>query len=156
MKNLKGGSVLNAFGVNHMRQGTQLALTSGTINRWTLSLNDMNQETEYQENKNLREIVYVRRQMFVFIITTLIFSIFGLVLWLTIKFTNIGIYYYLGLSAFTFSIYHLLPKLTSYISNFLLFYTIVVIFCYTIYTSEDSSHQRQHEDESRWLEAAVF
>jgi hypothetical protein len=44
-----------------MRQGTQLALTSGSINRLTLSLNDMNQETVYQENKNLREIVYVRR-----------------------------------------------------------------------------------------------
>jgi hypothetical protein len=52
---------VNSFGVNHMRLGTQLALTSGSINMWTLSLNDMNQETEYQENKNLREIVYVRR-----------------------------------------------------------------------------------------------
>lgn len=130
---------INPFGVNHMRQGTQLALTSGSINIWTLSLNDMNQETEYQENKNLREIVYVRRQMLVFVLTTLIFSLFGLVLFLSIEFTNIGIYYYLGLSGFTFIIYNLLPKLTEYISNFLLFYTIVVIFCYTIYTSEDSS-----------------
>jgi hypothetical protein len=77
--------------------------------------------------------------MFVFIVTTLIFSFFGLVLYLIIDFTNIGIYYYLGLSLFTLAIYHLLPQLTNYISNFLLFYTIVVIFCYTIYTSEDSS-----------------
>jgi hypothetical protein len=105
----------------------------------TLNLNDMNQETEYQENKNLREIVYVRRQMLVFIVTTLIFSFMGLILVLTIDFTNIGIYYYLGLSFFTLVIYNLLPKLTMYISNFLLFYTIVVIFCYTIYTSYDSS-----------------
>jgi hypothetical protein len=51
----------NKVGVNHMRQGTQLALTSGSINLFTLNLNDMNQETVYQENKNLREIVYVRR-----------------------------------------------------------------------------------------------
>jgi len=79
--------------------------------------------------------------MFVFVLTTLIFSVFGLVLYIIIDFTNIGIYYYLGLSFFTLSIYHLLPKLTNYISNFLLFYTIVVIFCYTIYTSEDSSLQ---------------
>lgn len=77
--------------------------------------------------------------MLVFIITTLFFSLFGLILSLTINFTNVGIYYYLGLSFLTFIIYHILPKLTQYISNFLLFYTIVVIFCYTIYTSEDSS-----------------
>lgn len=38
-----------------------MALNSGSINRWTLTLNDMNQETEYQENKNFREIIYVRR-----------------------------------------------------------------------------------------------
>ena len=36
-----------SFGVNHMRSGTQTALTSGSINVITLSLNDMNQETEY-------------------------------------------------------------------------------------------------------------
>lgn len=118
-----------------------MALTSGSINRWTLTLNDMNQETEYQENKNLREIVYVRRQMLVFILTTMMFSLFGLILWLTIEFTNIGIFYYLGLSFFTLIVYQVLPKLTQYISNALLFYTIVVIFCYTIYTSNDSSLQ---------------
>jgi len=79
--------------------------------------------------------------MMVFVITTLLFSFFGLVLYITIDFTNIGIYYYLGLSFFTIVIYYLLPQLTSYISNFLLFYTLVVIFCYTIYTSEANSLQ---------------
>lgn len=132
---------LNTFGVDHKSQGIQMALTSGSINRWTLTLNDMNQETEYQENKNLREIVYVRRQMLVFILTTILFSGFGLILWLTVEFTNIGIFYYLGLSFFTLIVYQVLPKLNQYISNALLFYTIVVIFCYTIYTSNDSSLQ---------------
>lgn len=124
-----------------MIEGTQMALNSGSINRWTLTLNDMNQETEYQENKNFREIIYVRRQMLVFILTTIIFSFFGLILTLSIEFTNIGIYYYLGLSVFTVVIYHVLPKITIYVSNILLFYTIIVIFCYTIYTSNDYSLQ---------------
>ena len=106
-----------------------MALNSGSINRWTLTLNDMNQETEYQENKNFREIIYVRRQMLVFILTTVVFSIFGLILTLSIDFTNIGIYYYLGLSLLTFLIYYVLPKFTVYVSNVLLFYTVVVIFC---------------------------
>jgi len=34
---------------------------SGAINRWTLQLNDLNKETEYQDNKNAREIIYVKR-----------------------------------------------------------------------------------------------
>lgn len=129
----------NNFGVNHMVEGTQMALNSGSINRWTLTLNDMNQETEYQENKNFREIIYVRRQMAVFIITTIVFSIFGFILSMSIEFTNVGIYYYMGLSIFTLVIYYVLPNVTFYVSNILLFYTIIVIFCYTIYTSNDMS-----------------
>lgn len=79
--------------------------------------------------------------MLVFILTTVVFSIFGLILTLSIDFTNIGIYYYLGLSLLTFLIYYVLPKFTVYVSNVLLFYTVVVIFCYTIYTSNDMSLQ---------------
>jgi hypothetical protein len=79
--------------------------------------------------------------MLVFILTTIIFSFFGLILTMTIDFNNIGIYYYLGLSIFTLVIYFVLPKITVYVSNILLFYTIIVIFCYTIYTSNDESLQ---------------
>lgn len=79
--------------------------------------------------------------MLVFILTTFLFSCFGLVLTLAIDFTNIGIYYYLGLAVYTCIIYQILPKLTQHVSNTLLFYTIVVIFCYTIYTSADQSLQ---------------
>jgi hypothetical protein len=80
-------------------------VASGTINKWNLQLNDLNKETEYQDNKNQREIIYVRRQLLVFIVTTLIFSLFGLTLFLLIDFTNVGIFYYLGLSAFSFVMY---------------------------------------------------
>ena len=73
--------------------------------------------------------------------TTLIFSIFGLTLYVVNEFTNIGIYYYLGLSAFSFLIYQLLPRIYTYLSRTLLFYTIIVIFCYTIYTSGSESLQ---------------
>jgi hypothetical protein len=79
--------------------------------------------------------------MVVFILTTFIFSIFGLVLTLSIDYTNVGIYYYLFLCMFTVTIYYTLPRLTQYISNTLLFYTVVVIFCYTIYTSNDAALQ---------------
>ena len=34
-----------------------------------------------------------------------------------------------------------MPRVTTYLSNILLFYTIVVIFCYTIYTAESESLQ---------------
>lgn len=34
---------------------------TGSIGRWTLELSDLNKETEYQDNKNTREIVYVQR-----------------------------------------------------------------------------------------------
>ena len=36
-------------------------VASGTINKWNLQLTDLNKETEYQDNKNQREIIYVRR-----------------------------------------------------------------------------------------------
>lgn len=71
----------------------------------------------------------------------MIFSLFGLTLYITIDFTNIGIYYYLGLSIFSFIMYLLLPRLYAYLSRTLLFYTIIVIFCYTIYTSGNESLQ---------------
>lgn len=125
---------------NDMRGSQQVAM-SGAINRWTLQLNDLNKETEYQDNKNGREIIYVKRQMMVFIFTTLIFGVFGLILSITIDYTNIGIYYYVALSLFSIIVYQILPRITTYLSNVLLFYTVIVIFCYTIYTSESESLQ---------------
>jgi len=104
-------------------------------------LNDLNKETEYQDNKNMREIIYVKRQMVVFIITTLLFGVFGLILSLTLNYTNIGIYYYSALSFFSVIVYYILPRITTYLSNVLLFYTVIIIFCYTIYTSESESLQ---------------
>lgn len=123
------------------RKGSQQVTMSGAINRWTLQLNDLNKETEYQDKKNNREIVYVKRQMTVFIATTVMYSIFGLVLSMTNNYTNIGIFYYVALSVFSIIIYHILPRVTNYLSNILLFYTVIVIFCYTIYTSESESLQ---------------
>ena len=122
-------------------RGAQQVTTTGHINRWTLQLNDLNKETEYQDNKNGREIIYVKRQMIVFILTTLIFGVFGLILSLSIGYTNIGIYYYCALSLFSIIIYYILPRITTYLSNVLLFYTVIIIFCYTIYTSESESLQ---------------
>ena len=97
---------------NDMRGSQQVAM-SGAINRWTLQLNDLNKETEYQENKNNREIIYVKRQMVVFIITTLLFGLFGLTLSMTDGYTNIGIYYYVALSLFSIIVYYILPKITT-------------------------------------------
>ena len=37
--------------------------------------------------------------------------------------------------------YKLLPIFVSYLSNILLFYTIIIIFCYSIYTAESESLQ---------------
>ena len=74
-----------------------------------------------------------------FIVTTLLFGVFGLTLSITDDYTNIGIYYYVALSLFSIIVYIILPRVTTYISNVLLFYTVVVIFCYTIYTSESES-----------------
>jgi hypothetical protein len=79
--------------------------------------------------------------MVVFIITTLLFGIFGLTLSMTIDYTNIGIYYYVALSIFSIIVYYILPRITTYLSNVLLFYTVIVIFCYTIYTTESESLQ---------------
>jgi len=101
----------------------------------------MNQETEYQENKNSREIIYVRRQMLVFILMTAIFSIFGLILYLTVNFTIVGIYYYVGLCVFTIVVFYLISNLTNFMSNFIMVYTLVIIFCYLIYTTNDNSLQ---------------
>ena len=79
--------------------------------------------------------------MLVFIITTLLFGVFGLILSMSLDYTNIGIYYYVALSAFSIIVYYILPKITTYLSNILLFYTVIIIFCYTIYTSESESLQ---------------
>ena len=122
-------------------RGSQQVNMSGTINKYTLDLNDLNKETEYQDNKNSREIIYVKRQMMVFIVTTLLFGLFGLSLSLTINYNNIGIYYYVALSLFSIIVYYVLPRVTTYLSNVILFYTVIVIFCYTIYTSESESLQ---------------
>jgi len=123
------------------RRGSARIAMSGAINRYTLQLNDLNKETEYQETKNSREIIYVKRQMLVFICTTLLFGAFGVILSITMDYTNIGIYYYISLSVFSLVVYQILPHMTVYLSNLLLFYTVIVIFCYTIYTAESESLQ---------------
>jgi len=125
--------------LDYSRRG-QVALT-GTINKLTLQFNDLNKEAEYQENKNQREITYIRKQLIIFIVTTALFSFIGLILWLTIDFTNIGIIYYLILSALSCIVLIALPLVKQYISKLLLAYTVVVIACYTIYTSESQSLQ---------------
>lgn len=79
--------------------------------------------------------------MIVFIVTTLLFGVFGLMLSLYIQYTNIGIYYYVALSLLSLIVYFVLPMVLNYLSNILLFYTAIVIFCYTIYTSESESLQ---------------
>lgn len=79
--------------------------------------------------------------MVVFIITTLVFGLFGTSLALYSDYTNIGIYYYVSLSIFSIVVYLIVPKITTYLSNVLLLYTVIVIFCYTIYTSESESLQ---------------
>lgn len=72
---------------------------------------------------------------------TSIFSLFGLILYLTINFTIVGIYYYLGLCIFTIIIYYIFPNLTNYMSSSLMIYTLILIFYYSIYTTNDSSLQ---------------
>lgn len=71
----------------------------------------------------------------------MVFSIVGLILSFIINYTNIGIIYYISLSVFSIVVYMILPKVTKYLSNILLFYTVIIIFCYTIYTSRNESLQ---------------
>lgn len=51
--------------------------------------------------------------MIVFILTTLIFAIFGFILSMTLDYTNIGIYYYTSLSLFSICVYIFLPRILS-------------------------------------------
>ena len=125
--------------LDYTRRG-QVALT-GTIDKVTLGFNDLNKEAEYQENKNQREIVYIRKQMMAFVATTLLFALLGLVLRFTVNFTNVGTIYYFVLSAFTLTTNLALPYLRHHLSKVLLAYTIIVIACYTVYTSESESLQ---------------
>jgi len=79
--------------------------------------------------------------MIVFIVTTMLFGILGIAIQITQNVTNIGYFYYLSLSFFSVAVYKVLPIFVTYLSNILLFYTIIIIFCYTIYTSESESLQ---------------
>ena len=109
---------------------------SGVINRYTLELNDLNKETEYQEVKNGREFIYVQRAIIVFIYTSVLFAILGIAITLIKGQTNIGIYYYVALFVLSIIIYYALPSISTYLSNTILIYTTIVIFCYTIYSSQ--------------------
>ena len=125
--------------LDYNRRG-QLALT-GAINKMTLSFNDLNKEAEYQENKNQREITYIKKQLVAFITTTLLFTMLGGLLYMTFDFTNVGIYYYIILSIFSGIMLFLIPHVKQHLSRLLLAYTIVVIGCYTVYTSGSESLQ---------------
>ena len=70
-----------------------------------------------------------------FITTTLLFTILGGVLFIVYDFTNVGIYYYIILSSFSAILLFLIPTVKQSISELLLAYTVVVIACYTVYTS---------------------
>ena len=79
--------------------------------------------------------------MIVFIFTTMIFGILGIIIETTNDMRNIGYFYYLSLSIFSIIVYRVLPIFVSYLSNILLFYTLIIIFCYSIYTAESESLQ---------------
>lgn len=121
--------------LDYSRRG-QMSLT-GTINRLTLRFNDLNKEAEYQINKNAREITYVRKQLIIFVGTTLSFSLLGMIFYIFIPdFSNVGVIYYIILSFFTILKIFILPYLKVYISRLLFMYTVVIICCYTVYTSQ--------------------
>ncbi len=93
---------------NDMRGGQQSSI-NGLINRYTLELNDLNKETEYQEVKNGRETVYVQRAIVVFISTSILFAVLGILLSLILGYTNIGIYYYIALCILSIIVFYALP-----------------------------------------------
>ena len=74
-------------------------------------------------------------------VNTILFGLFGLTLSIFRDYTNIGIYYYVALSVLSIIVYMLLPYAVQYLSSLLLFYTVIVIFCYTIYTANSESLQ---------------
>ena len=73
--------------------------------------------------------------MLIFIATTLMFALFGSFLWFFIEFSNVGIIYYIILSALTMLILLMIPYMKQHISKLLFMYTIIIIGCYTVYTS---------------------
>lgn len=73
--------------------------------------------------------------MNLFVLTTLLFGLIGLVLRISADFTNVGVIYYFILSAFTAVMVVALPYLKHHLSKVLLAYTIIVITCYSVYTS---------------------
>jgi hypothetical protein len=77
--------------------------------------------------------------MIVFIVTTMVFGILGIIIEISNSVRNIGYFYYLSLSIFSIVVYKVLPIFVSYLSNILLFYTLIIIFCYSIYTAESES-----------------
>ena len=93
--------------LDYNRRG-QLALT-GAINKLTLQFNDLNKEAEYQENKNQREITYIKKQLLTFIVTTLSFSLLGGILFWMFDFANVGVYYYIILSMFSAVMLFIIP-----------------------------------------------
>jgi hypothetical protein len=72
----------------------------------------------------------------IFIATTLLYATFGIYIFFYVNVSNVGIIYYPLLSAFSLVMLGLLPVIKIYISKLLLAYTVVVIGCYTVYTSE--------------------
>ena len=117
------------------RRGSQQIAMSGAINRFTLQLNDMNKETEFQNNKNQREIVYIQRLLIVFVFKTFCYFLLGVSIALTKDNVNIGIYYYLFLAIFSAIILVIMNKVLNYLSNLVLIYTLISVSLYSIYTT---------------------
>ena len=117
------------------RRGSQQIAMSGAINRLTLQLNDMNKETEFQNNKNQREVLYIKRLLIIFVIKTFLYFLVGVLIAVTENTYNIGIYYYFFLAVFTGVILLVMNRLLNYLSNLVLIYTIISVSCYSIYTT---------------------
>lgn len=120
---------------------SQDASMSGAINKWTLIFNDLNKETEYQEVKTGRELKYVKQLLIVFTVVCLVYTVCGVVGWLTDGIVNPGTFYYLGNGIMTVLLLVLLPKVSNYISNVTLVFSIIVIVCFTVYTTHSETLQ---------------
>ena len=113
--------------LDHDMRGAS-ATASGNINSWTLQLNDLNKETEYQDNKYNRELPFILRLLGLYSATTLTFSILGVIRYYLEDYKSTSLMILCGLTIFSVIIYLILPTVVSYLGNVMLVYIMIIIF----------------------------
>ena len=126
--------------MDHNIRGTQSSVAlSGAINKWTLKLNDLNKEAEFQSSQNTREIGPIKVHFLAFSVTTFAIAILGIIgegMYEELEILSASTNFYFGLAFLNVVCFYAMGPFVQYLNNFTVVYSIILVILQAVMIKE--------------------